>query len=554
MRRFHKLSEKLLLTFLFVFSLILIGNTKVLGYDWAVDPTDQFNAYFGRSVSSGDINGDGYDDIIAGAKSWTGDSVNEGRVYVYYGSNSGLGTVPLQIANPVSQVGACFGYSISSGDVNGDSYDDVIIGVPYWDGDTTNEGRVYVYYGDSSGLDTFPSWTVNPTNQHYSKFGTSVSSGDINGDSYDDVIIGANSYDADSDSEGRVYVYFGSSSGLDTIPSWTADPTNQYGAHFGYSVSSGDVNGDSYDDVIIGAPHWSSSDSSEGRVYVYFGGSSGLGTIPSWMVDPTNQAWAYFGYSVSSGDVNGDSYNDVIIGVISWDGDTTDEGRVYVYYGNSSGLNAVPWIVDPTNEYWSFFGYSVSSGDVNGDSYDDVIIGASKCNGGKGRVYVYRGSGDGLDTIPSLTANPTNQIGTGFGHAISSGNVNGDGYDDIIIGASGWDGEEGNEGRVYCYYGPLLGVEEHKAQVTRHKLQVEVYPNPFFEQTVIRYSSFGNRTIHDLRFTIHDVMGRLVEERRVGLEDSKLKIQDYKIGKNLCAGVYFVKVKGYEPTKIIKLR
>ncbi|MEN3047131.1 MAG: integrin alpha, partial [Candidatus Hydrothermales bacterium] len=123
---------------------------------------------------------------------------------------------------------------------------------------------------------------------------------------------------------------------LSQTPNWTADPTNQADARFGFSVSTaGDVNGDGYMDVIIGAPLFDNQATNEGRAYVYHGSSGGLSQAPNWTADPTNQEDALFGYSVSTaGDVNGDGYSDVIIGAHWFDNQATSEGRAYVYLGS----------------------------------------------------------------------------------------------------------------------------------------------------------------------------------------------------------------------------
>jgi hypothetical protein len=173
---------------------------------------------------------------------------------------------------------------------------------------------VFVYHGSATGLSTTPSWTAE-SNQAGAQFGYSVSSaGDVNGDGFSDVIVGAPEFDSPEANEGRVFVYHGSATGLSTTPSWTAE-SNQAGARFGWSVSSaGDVNGDGFSDVIVGAPEFDSPELNEGRVFVYHGSATGLSTTPSWTAE-SNQAGARFGYSVSSaGDVNGDGFSDVIVG------------------------------------------------------------------------------------------------------------------------------------------------------------------------------------------------------------------------------------------------
>jgi hypothetical protein len=131
------------------------------------------------------------------------------------------------------------------------------VGAPFQDAGATDEGNAFVYYGSASGIPTTPSVTLdNPANQASGWFGFSVASaGDVNGDGYSDVIVGALYQDAGATDEGNAFVYYGSASGIPTTPSVTLDnPENQENGYFGRSVASaGDVNGDGFSDVIVGA-------------------------------------------------------------------------------------------------------------------------------------------------------------------------------------------------------------------------------------------------------------------------------------------------------------
>ncbi len=183
-------------------------------------------------------------------------------------------------------------------------------------------------------LSTTANWTAE-SNQADARFGVSVSTaGDVNGDGYSDVIVGARLYDNGETDEGIAFVYYGSASGLSTTANWTAE-SNQVGAQFGYSVSTaGDVNGDGYSDVIVGANLYDNGQTNEGAVFVYYGSASGLSTTANWTAE-SDQVNAQFGFSVSTaGDVNGDGYSDVIVGAYLYDNGQTDEGAVFVYYGN----------------------------------------------------------------------------------------------------------------------------------------------------------------------------------------------------------------------------
>ena len=148
---------------------------------------------------------------------------------------------------------------------------------------------------------------------------------------------------------------------------------------FGYSVSSaGDVNGDGYPDVIVGAPGFNSS---TGKAYIYFGGTAMNNVVDVTMIGEA--ANNNFGYSVSSaGNVNNDAYSDVIIGAYGY---SSGKGRAYVYYGGATMNNASDVVL--TGEVTgNAFGYCVSSaGDINGDGYSDVITGSPNYNSSAGR-------------------------------------------------------------------------------------------------------------------------------------------------------------------------
>ena len=168
---------------------------------------------------------------------------------------------------------------------------------------------------------------------------------------------------------------------------------NQAGAYLGFSVSSaGDVNGDGYSDVIVGAGYYTNGQTNEGGAFIYHGSASGISTTASTSLEE-NQAGAYFGISVSSaGDVNGDGYSDVIVGARFYDNGQTKEGVAFIYHGSSSGISTTANTTLEENQPSAYLGRSVSgAGDVNGDGYSDVIVGAYAYGNGGG-AFIYRGS------------------------------------------------------------------------------------------------------------------------------------------------------------------
>ena len=481
----------------------------------------------GRSVSSaGDVNGDGYDDLIIGARYADPNGDRSGETYVVYGGASAPGTGGVLdlsdldgtngfILNGIDAVDLS-GWSVSSaGDVNGDGYDDLIIGASYADPNEDNSaGETYLVYGGASApgtggrlnlstLDGTDGFILNGIDV-YDRSGFPVSSaGDVNGDGYDDLIIGARSADPNGDSNaGETYLVYGGASAPGTggvLDLSDLDGTNGFilngidaGDDSGYSVSSaGDVNGDGYDDLIIGANDGDPGGNSEaGETYVVYGGASTAGVLNLSALDGSNgfilngiDAGDYSGGSVSSaGDVNGDGYDDLIIGAFR----AAPGGETYIVYGGASapGTGGVLDLsdLDGTNGFilndidaYDGSGSSVSSaGDVNGDGYDDLIIGAiwADPNGeSSGETYIVYGGasapGTGgvldLSDLDGTNGFILNGIDAGdlSGSSVSSaGDVNGDGYDDLIIGADQADPNGNNAaGESYVIYGGATGTE-----------------------------------------------------------------------------------------------
>jgi hypothetical protein len=426
------------------------------------DESNLPGSWFGFSVATaGDVNGDGFSDVIIGAPSYSGGEQQEGAAFVYEGSAAGLEASFVWFGQG-NQAVALLGWSVATaGDVNGDGFSDVIVSVDGYDGDQIGEGRAIVYHGTPGGLSGIPGW-IAEGNQDGAGFGFSVATaGDVNGDGFSDVIVGARLYTNGQFAEGRAFAYHGSAGGLANTATWGREG-NQVSAEFGWTVgSAGDVNGDGYSDVIVGADAYDNGQNAEGRAWLYLGGAGGPGSSPAWIVEG-NQDGALLGYSLATaGDVNGDGFSDVIVGVAGYDCGQTDEGMVWVYHGSAAGLSGNPsWVVEG-NQAGAFFGSSVASaGDVNGDGFSDVVIGAYLYDNGQmdeGMAFVFHGSASGLRQVAQWAVD-TGQSAANLSRAATAGDVNGDGYSDVIIGAHDYDNGQTNEGQAWVFHGSASGL------------------------------------------------------------------------------------------------
>lgn len=365
---------------------------------------------------------------------------------------SPVGDVRVLLAPFGQRAGDQFGNSVApAGDVNGDGYADMIVGA--WARDTGelaggDKGAAYVFYG-GPGANEAPDLVLQGAFMA-DNFGTSVASaGDMNGDGFGDLIVGAWRAGTETGAArtGRAYVFFGGP-GVDAV----ADLVLIGAAsddRFGISVSSaGDVNADGFSDVIVGAPNNDAGGTSAGRAYIYFGGTFPDATADRILGGLEGDA---FGYSVSSaGDLNADGFADVAAGAYA-DGGT---GRAYVFYGGPA-LDGAPDRVFVGVGEDDHFGQSVASvGDVNGDGDDDLIVGAVLNDAGgtdAGRAYLFYGGAD-VDEVPDLTFTGAT-AGDNFGISLApAGDMNADGFGDLIIGSWTNDANGNNAGRAYIYF------------------------------------------------------------------------------------------------------
>ena len=434
-----------------------IGGPKPF---WTSVGDDQAGAIFGiRVAADGDVNRDGFSDVVVCASSFDTGNADAGKAYLYLGGPSGPSTSPAWAVSGDDQADAYFGgHLCSAGDANGDGYSDVVIGASHYVGTATGVGKAYLYLGGPMGLSPTPSWTSTGDDEPWALFGSSGAFvGDVNDDGFSDVVIGApTTYQWPAARPGKAFLYQGGAAGFSATPAWTSEGDGQRGAGFSWSVSSaGDVNNDGLSDVIIGSPEYRTSNRGAGRAYVYLGGPTGLSSVAIWVSSGDDRSESLFGQSVASaGDVNGDGFSDVIVGADHFKNKT---GKAYLYLGTPSGVSPNPvWTSLGDDREMSMFGVPArSAGDLNGDGFSDIVVSARGFDlaTSVGRVFLYLGGPTGPSSTPAWTSSGEDTMRAHFGFGLGAGDVNGDGLPELLVGAYGFSSATSGDGagKVYLY-------------------------------------------------------------------------------------------------------
>jgi Ca2+-binding RTX toxin-like protein len=525
---------------------VLLSATNPLELS-SLDGTNGFNFngaasydYAGSAVSdAGDVNGDGFDDFVIGAHNADSNGSNSGASYVVFGQAdwSGLASLDLSSLDGTNgftiqgvAAGDGSGFAVSgAGDVNGDGFDDLLIGAPYADPNGSDTGASYVVFGkaDWSGSASVNLSSLDGTNgftlqgvatDDYA--GSAVSgAGDVNGDGFDDLLIGAPDATTNGTYAGASYVVFGKAdwSGSASVNLSSLDGTNGFtlngAAAYDYSgravSGAGDVNGDGFDDLLIGAFATDTNGSNSGAAYVVFGKAdwSGSASVNLSSLDGTDgfvlngvAANDSAGRAVSgAGDVNGDGFDDLLIGAPSVDTNGGNSGASYVVFGQadwsgSASMNLSS--LDGTNGFtfdgaaaYDGSGRDVSgAGDVNGDGFDDILVGAPYANphgSSSGASYVVFGNGDWSGTAD---LSPSSLDGNnGF---ILNGNSAGDDAGFAVSGAGDINGDGFDD--------LLLGALEASPHGTYSGAGYVAFGANFTPATVAFDSLSGTLTVTDV--------------------------------------------------------
>ncbi len=459
---------------------------------------------------AGDVNADGFDDVIVGVRT----SFSEpGAAYVVFGKSSGL-PANLDLSSFAAGDGSTgfkltgaadddqTGFSVAgAGDVNGDGFDDVVVGAPGFDpGVQFQAGAAYVLFGRTSfagagtialsGLDGTSGFKILGAAEGDSA-GTAVSAaGDVNGDGFDDIVVGAPGTGGPGVFRGSAHVVFGKSdfSATPTLAVAALSGANGFtligegnGDHAGDAVrGAGDVNDDGFDDVVVGASLADAGGGDSGAAYVFLGKSTGFaatfalsGSMGAEGFCLLGDAGKRAGGSVAGADVNGDGFADVVVSE-----EANSDGRVNVMFGKASGLGNITlsalngadgfgFLAATTNDS---FGASVGrAGDVNGDGVDDLIVGAPFAGPpgvDRGAAYVLYGrtgaytatiSSAGLDGSNGFRIDGDAPGGTAGVAAAGAGDVDGDGVDDVVVGAPDAEPHGSRSGAAYVVFGGAGG-------------------------------------------------------------------------------------------------
>lgn len=353
-------------------------------FDWEWGPANSATCGFGHSLTDGDYNNDGVDDLVASC-GWEYGSGTPEVVYFFNGSTSGLPSTPSFNISLNLSVNTGFGRALAGGlDINGDGYDDLVVAEPYYNG---NAGRADVFWGSPTGLSNSSLTQIEMNST--SLYGETLAVlGDTDGDGLDEFAVGS---PRNGTQFGSVEVYEGVANTTDLAQVWAFAPTAQ--EYFGYSLAGGrDLTGDGMPDLLVGAPFRNTN----GEVYLFAGiGNATYATAATTMIRAQSGGQENLGIGLDIvGDFDGDGKSDVVIGgnrYNNWD------GRFYLYTGQNFTAGAAQVVNHNATGGGEELGWRVNrAGDLNNDGFDDFAVSVRAGHNGTflpGNVFLYYGTG-----------------------------------------------------------------------------------------------------------------------------------------------------------------